>query len=133
MEMFDAEDRQQASKLIPNSDLNTGICVPPNHEPDVCDPGSGFDHPFAGLRYAALTAPGPTGTRAEHIRDLLSVSRRTHANKVHKALTGVFLCISRGELPPFAHWLTRTCDQSHWTCISGASTCQAHVTRWDTG
>ena len=28
---------------------------------------------FSGLHYAALTAPGPTGTRPEHITDLPNV------------------------------------------------------------
>ena len=114
MEMSDSEDRQWASMIIPNSDLSSGIYIPPNHEPEVCDPRSGFDHPFSRLRYAALAAPGPTGTRAEHITDLLDVSRRTHANKVHKPLTRVFLCISGGELPPTARWLTRT--RLCWQC-----------------
>ena len=59
-------------KLIPNSDFSSGIHVPPNHEPEECDPGTGFDRPFARLLYAALAAPGPTGTRAEHITDLLN-------------------------------------------------------------
>ena len=58
----------------------------PKHESEVFDPGSGFDRPFAGLRYAALTARGSAGTRAEHITDLLNFSRRTHANKVDTAL-----------------------------------------------
>ena len=29
VEISDAEDRQWASKLVPNSDLDTGLCVPP--------------------------------------------------------------------------------------------------------
>ena len=41
-----------------------------------------------------LTAPGPTGTRAEHITDMLSVPRRVHANKLHAALSALFCQIS---------------------------------------
>ena len=52
-------------------------------------------------------SPGPTGTRAERIADLLDSSRRTQANKVHRALTSVFLCISGGTLTSSAR--SRTC------------------------
>ena len=49
-------------------------------------PEADWDRPFDGLHYAALTAPGFCGTRAEHIIDLLNVPRRVHANKIHAAL-----------------------------------------------
>ena len=71
-------------------------------------PESTWDRPFSGLHYAALTAPGPTGTRPEHITDLLNVPRRVHANKIHAALSALFCRISAGTLPPAARWLTRT-------------------------
>ena len=48
--MVESEDRQWASKLILNSDLSSGICVPPNHVLEVRNAGNGFDRPFAGLR-----------------------------------------------------------------------------------
>ena len=92
VEMSASEDRQWA---IPNSDFSSGIHVFPKHESEVGDAGIGFDRPFAGLRYAALTARGSAGTRAEHITDLLNFSRRTHANKVDTALR-------------LRAWLTRT-------------------------
>ena len=69
---------------------------------------SHWDRPFAGLHYARLTAPGPTGSRAEHVTDMLSVPRRIHANKLHAALSAVFCRISAGTLPPAVRWLTRT-------------------------
>ena len=62
MEKSDSEDRQWASKLIPNSDFSSGIYVLPKHESEVCDARNGFDRPFAGLRYAALTAHGSAGS-----------------------------------------------------------------------
>ena len=64
--------------------------------------------PFSGLHYAALTAPGPTGTRPEHITDFRNVPRRIHANKIHAALSALFCRIFAGTLVPAARWLTRT-------------------------
>ena len=121
--MTDAEDRHWAGKLIPNSGFSTSVHVLPDHEPVVLDPCTGFYRLFAGLRYAAFTAPGPTGTRAEHVTHLLNVPRRTHANNVHRALTNVFLCISRGALPPSARWLTRAllCGQRRKTALPDPS------------
>ena len=46
-------------------------------------PDEDQDRPFARLHYAVPTAPGPTGTRAEHVTDMLGVPRRIHANCWH--------------------------------------------------
>ena len=118
MKMTDAEGRQPAGKLSPNSNLNTGIHVPPNHESEVHGPGTGLD---LHLRRAAVRGSHsscPTGTRAEQTTDLLNVSRRNHANKVRGALASVLLGISRGALPPSARWLTRTLAHSHVSLLA---------------
>ena len=57
MEMSNAEDRQWASKLIPNLDFNTGIYVHHHHKPEVCDTFNGSDHPYAGLRSGSTRQP----------------------------------------------------------------------------
>ena len=44
------------------------------------------DHPLKGVRYAALTAPGPTGLRAEHLKDLILCRDKRIGNKLTKAL-----------------------------------------------
>ena len=72
-------------------------------EPLPAPPEADWDQPFAGLHFAALTAQGPFGTRAEHITDLLNVLRRVHA-KIHAALSALFCRISAGSLPPAARW-----------------------------
>ena len=38
------------------------------------------------VHYAASPHRGPTGTRAEHITEMLSVPGQVHANKIHAAL-----------------------------------------------
>ena len=65
--------------------------------------------PGSALRWIALrglTAPGPTGTRAKHITDMLSVPRRVHANKLNAVLSALFCGISAGTLTSAARWLT---------------------------
>ena len=51
------------------------------------------------MRAAALTAPCSSGTRAEHVADLLSVPRRVHANNIHAALSALFCRISASSRP----------------------------------
>ena len=102
------EDKRWAQELLPISELGSAAHSDPHLAPPPALPESTWDRPFSGLHYAALTAPGPTGTRPEHITDLLNVPRRIHANKIHAALSELFRRISAGSLPPAARWLTRT-------------------------
>ena len=102
------EDMRWAQELLPTSNLGLSAHCDPHLAPPPAVPESTWDRPFSGLHYAALTAPGPTGTRPEHITDLLNVPRRIHANKIHAALSALFCRISAGSLPPAARWLTRT-------------------------
>ena len=102
------EDVRWAQELLPTSNLGPSAHCDPHLAPPPALPESTWDRPFSGLHYAALTAPGPTGTRPEHITDLLNVPRRIHANKIHAALSALFCRVSVGTLPPAARWLTRT-------------------------
>ena len=102
------EDVRWAQELLPTSNLGSSAHCDPHLAPPPALPDCTWDRPFSGLHYAALTAPGPTGTRPEHITDLLNVPRRIHANKIHAALSALFRGISGGTLPPAARWLTRT-------------------------
>ena len=104
----DQEDVRWAQELLPTSTLGPSAYCDPHLAPPPALPESTWDRPFSGLHYAALTAPGPTGTRPEHITDLLNVPRRIHANKIHAALSALFCRISAGTLSPAARWLTRT-------------------------
>ena len=81
------EDTRWAQELLPTSNLGSAAHCDHHLVPPPALPESTWDRPFSGLHYAALTAPGPTGTRPEHITDLLNVSRRIHANKIHAALS----------------------------------------------
>ena len=158
------EDLTWAKELLPISTFGSASLQRPGAGTSSTFPLSeDWDRPFAGLHCAALAAPGPTGSRAEHVTDMPSVPRRIHANKLHAALSAVFCRISAGTLPPAARRLTRTrlCWQRKKSgkprpikmgerlrlvnqrrvafaprscaCISGASACQVPVTVTATG
>ena len=74
------EDLTWANEFLPISTLGAQACSDPTLEP-----GEDWDRP---------PAPGPTGSRAEHVTDMLSVPRRIHANKLDAALSAVFCRIS---------------------------------------
>ena len=56
------------------------------------------DHPLKGVRFANLTAPGPTGTRAEHARECLGIKQRPIANRLARAMLRVQTAARNG--PP---------------------------------
>ena len=72
---------------------------------DVDEYGSG---PLKGARYGALTAPGPSGMRAEHLKKMLSCPRRSAANSLTRSLARLHGAIDRRELPEAMRWLTRS-------------------------
>ena len=76
------------------------------HGDAIPDPAE--NSPLKGVRYAALTAPGPSGTRPEHIRDMLSVPRRRDANQLLRALAQIHKAMDERRLSDAARWLTRT-------------------------
>lgn len=97
MMQFDAEeDGNHASELLPHSsqpDVAQAVVQP--SDADGADPPSRSSNtdadaqarsPLKAVRYASLTAPGPSGMRAEHIRDILSAPRRRDANRLLRAL-----------------------------------------------
>ena len=69
------EDLAWAKELLPTSSRGAQAHSDPLLEPSPPLPGENWCGPCAGLHYAALTAPGRTGTHAEHITDMLSVPR----------------------------------------------------------
>lgn len=66
------------------------------------------DHPLEGARFANLTAPGPTLTRAEHAKECLGIKQRPVANRLARAMLRVQNLAKSGGLAPEATWLTRT-------------------------
>ena len=66
------------------------------------------EHPLKGVRFAAMTGPGPTGTRAEHAKELLAGRSRRVCNRLCRAMAAVQHKIKCGQLIEEARWIKRT-------------------------
>ena len=95
-----SEQRTWFKKLLPNSDRSVSACCAPcpavNSEGSVSD---GSTKILQGVRFAALSAAGPSGARPEHLRDLLSVRSRAARARLFKAVGAFIKKGSNGQLP----------------------------------
>eukprot|EP00973_Karenia_brevis_P052651 7314478-Karenia_brevis.AAC.1 len=66
------------------------------------------EHPLQGVRFSAMTAPGPTGTRPEHASDCFAVRKKRLVTRFKRALLKVQEMEEKGLLPNHARWLLRT-------------------------
>ena len=59
-----------------------------------------------GVRFAALSAPGPSGLRPEHLREM-AMARRTRSKFMFERAMGRFVAAGiKGQLPAVAWWIT---------------------------
>ena len=76
---------------------------------DSDTPASQHDvSPLRGVRYSALTGPGPSGMRPEHAREMLSIRRRPLVGRAWRALSRFQELARLGQLPQSARWVLRT-------------------------
>ncbi len=61
-----------------------------------------------GVKYAAMTALGPSGTRPEHANEALGIRQKAIARRLAHAMLKVQNLASEGRLPEEARWLTKT-------------------------
>ena len=114
MQFTSVEDLKWATELLPTSFRPDAAIATrlANDTPAAPRDTFGLDNMeqnlFKGVRYAALTAPGPTGTWVEHIRHMLSVPRRRDADRLLRAPTQLHTAIEEGRLCDEALWLTHT-------------------------
>jgi hypothetical protein len=85
-----------------------GIAVGP--AADDCDsPPDELFHsapkPLAGVRFGPENAPGPSGRRPEHLRDMLACSRRRAVNRLLHALGDMQELAITGRLPDCWGWI----------------------------
>ena len=58
-----------------------------------------------GIRFSALSAPGPSGARPEHLKEALHVPRRQIATSLLSSLSLVVEAAINGTLPDAAKWI----------------------------
>ena len=122
MRLTPEEDVQTANELIPTSS-NPDIALYRSSAPPI-ERSRGVRHdlhqgaqsadPLKGVRYSKLTAPGPSGFRAEHLKEMLGAPRRAEAKGLRDSLCRLRECIRKKEAPNALRWITRTrlCWQS---------------------
>ncbi len=59
-----------------------------------------------GVRFAALSAPGPSGLRPEHLKELATCRRARSRHAFERAMNKFVASGIRGELPQPAWWIT---------------------------
>jgi hypothetical protein len=106
------QQRHWAGKLLPRAEHPApAIARPaqegtrPQAESQVNPNGQGPESPLKGIRFAPMTAPGPSGRRNEHVRELLSVRKRSVANRLLRLLGDAIRAGLEGALPPAARWI----------------------------
>ena len=100
------EERTWADKLLPCSARPHNACVATPPAPRQA--GEGRAPPrraLEGVRFAALSAPGPSGARPEHLRDALAARPRAAATRLYQAVSALHAAALAGDLPECARWI----------------------------
>ena len=96
----------------PGVDPNANLSSAEPEAPDILEEPSSRDiweaSPLRGVKFGPMTAPGPSGCRPEHIQELLSVRKRSVANRLLRQLSKAIHLASEGRLPSTARWILRT-------------------------
>ena len=64
-----------------------------------------FRRTLDGVRFPALSAAGPSGTRPDHIREMLAIPRKSEANRLYRAILALRTKGEDGTLPESARWI----------------------------
>jgi hypothetical protein len=106
------QQRHWAGKLLPRAVHPAPAVVGPAQEgirpqaeSQVSPNGQGSESPLKGIRFAPMTAPGPSGRRSEHVRELLSVRKRSVANRLLRLLGDAIRADLEGTFPSAARWI----------------------------
>ena len=100
------EQKRWATELLPDTGrAGTGPAAAPR---DLAPPGvpETYDlpKPLDGVRFTRLSAPGPSGMRPEHLRDMLACRRRRAVNRLLRAMHVTEVLGAAGSLPPCWRW-----------------------------
>ncbi len=110
------EQRAWGTKLLPRSErpgARPAAAPPQAAEAARAGPARGgatqvsveAENPLQGVRFAPLTAPGPSGCRPEHLKEMLGVRKRSVANRLLRLLARFAEQALAGSLPPVARWI----------------------------
>ena len=101
------EEEAYADELLPQSvrpseALSGGIGVDEIDEPNA---ESEFGYGLKGVRFKALSAPGPSGARPEHLKELLACGNKRVAREFARNIGKFVVAASEGHLPDEARFI----------------------------
>ena len=98
------EETQFADLLLPRSSRpDTALSSPlPISEPDE---NHEIKYSLKGIHFKALSAPGPSGARPEHMRELLATRNKRVSQKLIQSIGRLVDVATKGELPDGARFL----------------------------
>ena len=106
-QLTEEEQRAWGTKLLPSSTRPAQALASPEAAPEApADADATERQPYVlkGVRFRAMSAPGPSGARPEHLREMVAVRDRRIAAALLEALGRFADAASKGEL----------CDASRW-------------------
>ena len=112
--LTDAEQLSWAEKLLPVSGQPdaacSGVCpadatVDPEEPVAAARRLEAVSDEIRRIRFAPLSAAGPSGRRPEHFRDLAGVRRHRAGRRLVRALAAFAIAAEEGRLPAEARWI----------------------------
>ena len=102
--LSEEEQLAWARKLLPNSASLLGALFSGDSGEEEDQVG---ERTFCmqGIRFTALSAPGPSGARPEHFKEALANPRRQVRSALSKSIDDVVNMAMRGDLPDVARWI----------------------------
>ncbi|MFM7980123.1 MAG: hypothetical protein ACKPKO_12485, partial [Candidatus Fonsibacter sp.] len=108
------EEREWARVLLPRSEHPERACAERRTEPAAADVAQGA--PAASridavcdeirkVRFSPGSAPGPSGQRPEHIKELIGTRRHRAGRRFLRALAVFVIAASEGHLDDEARWI----------------------------
>ena len=105
-ELSAEEQRKWVEELLPSSTRPDLAHSEPPAPPADSDAGpSAAGKALDGVRFGALSAPGPTGARPEHLQEAIACKPRAAGMKLARAVSALHAAAQDGHLPACARWI----------------------------
>ena len=105
-ELTEVDQERWAHKLLPRSTYpDAVISSSPNNGADDSETSVLEGRALAGVRFRALSAPGPSGFRPEHLRELIAIRDRRCTGALFVSIASFIGVAIAGKLCKEARWI----------------------------
>ena len=102
-ELDEHRQLEWGEKLLPTSTRPAVARAVASEAPESEESPRGYV--LAGVHFRAMSAPGPSGARPEHLREFVAVRDRRIASRLIRAISTFVDVASTGQLCPDARWI----------------------------